>query len=427
MNVRTVTGHMARRDRLLVLVAWPLAALAVVLGLILMGTAVVWRDTPGAGPDSAWQVVPLLLFLVASPIVGALIVTRARPDHPIGWLFIVCSGGLAFGLVVDSAVTRSVALGRDIASAAVLKWFGTWLSAPAFATLPLFALLFPDGRPPSHRWTPLIWTTLTGAALLAVSEAFRPEILIFTAEGELVAPNPFAIPALDAVATLAGAIALVLIIGSVLLAMLALVLRFRRSRGTERQQLKWFVLAMGTLVTLLVTSAVLELVASAGRTGPNVMGPVAEAAWILSLSSLVLLPLSAGMAILRYRLYEIDVLINRALVYAALSAALLGTYVISVLALTALVRPMTGSSDIAVAGSTLAVLALFQPLRARIQRFVDRRFYRARYDAARTVDRFGARLREQVDLDQLRGELIGVVDETIQPAHASLWLRRERL
>jgi hypothetical protein len=414
------------RNRSLALASWALAALAAGLGLILMGTAVAWRDTAGAGPDSAWQAVPLLFFLLASPIVGALIVTRARPDHPIGWLFIVCSGALAFGLVADSAVTRSVALGGDIANAAVLKWLGSWLSVPAFATLPLFALLFPDGRPPSRRWTPLIWTTLTGATLLALSEAFRPEVILFTGGGELIVPNPFAIQALTGVATLAGIIALVLIIGSVLLAMLALVLRFRRSRGTERQQLKWFVLAMGTLVTLLVSSAVLELIASAGRSGPSVMDPVAEAVWILSISSLVLLPLSAGMAILRYRLYDIDVLINRALVYGALSATLLGTYVLSVLVLTALVRPVTGSGDIAVAGSTLAVLALFQPLRARIQRAVDRRFYRARYDAARTLDRFSARLREQVDMDALSTELIGVIDETIRPAHASIWIRGGR-
>lgn len=417
---------MFARNRLLALAAWALAALAVGLGLILMGTLVAWRDTAGAGPDSAWQVVPVLFFLLASPVVGALIVTRARPDHPIGWLFIVCSGALAFGLLADSAVTRSVALGGDTANAAALKWLGSWLSVPAFATLPLFALLFPDGRPPSRRWTPVIWTTLTGATLLAFSEAFRPDVILFTAGGELIMPNPFAIPALNATATFAGVIALLLIIGSVLLAMLALVLRFRRSRGTERQQLKWFVLAMGTLVTLLVSSAVFELVASAGRTGTNVMDPVAEAVWILAISSLVLLPLSAGMAILRYRLYDIDVLINRALVYGTLSALLIATYVLGVLALSTLLRPLTGGSDIAVAGSTLAVVALFQPLRTRIQRLVDKRFYRSRYDAARIIEGFSTRLREQVDLDQLSSELIVVVHDTIRPTHASLWLRGTR-
>jgi hypothetical protein len=405
------------------MLAGVLAALAAAQALVLLGMSVAWRDTAGSGPDSAWQAVPVLLFLIASPIVGALIIARARPDHPIGWLFIVSSGALAFGLVVDTAATRAVVTGDDIAAATAWKWAGSWMSVPAFATLPLFALLFPDGRPPTRRWTPVVWTTVTGATLLAFSEALRPEIVIFTAGGERILPNPFTIPALAAVATAAGVVALALIIGSILLAMVALVLRFRRSRGAERQQLKWFVLAMGTLATLLVTSALTELVASAGRTGTSAMDPVAEAIWILAMSSLVLLPLSAGMAILRYRLYDIDVLINRALVYGALSATLLVTYVLSVLVLTALVRPVTGSGDIAVAGSTLAVLALFQPLRARIQRFVDRRFYRSRYDAERTVDRFGARLREQVDLDQLRAELLGVVDDTIKPSHASLWIR----
>jgi len=148
-----------------------------------------------------------------------------------------------------------------------------------------------------------------------------------------------------------------------------------------------------------------------------------EWAWILSV---VTLPAAIGVAILRYRLYDIDLLINRTLVYGALSAALLATYVLSVLALSALLRPLTGSSDLAVAGSTLAVVAAFGPLRARLQSLVDRRFYRARYDAARTVDAFAARLRDQVDLDALSGELVGVVHDTVRPAHASLWLRGGR-
>src|SRR5688572_7933452 len=268
------------------MLAGVLAALAAAQALVLLGMSVAWRDTAGSGPDSAWQAVPVLLFLVASPIVGALIIARVRPDHPIGWLFIVSPGALAFGLAVDTAVTRAVVLGADTPEAAAWKWAGSWMSVPAFATVPLFALLFPDGRPPSRRWTPLIWTTGIGAALLALSEALRPEIAIFTEGGERILPNPFAIPALAAAATAAGAVALALIMGSVLLAMVALVLRFRRSRGTERQQLKWFVLAMGTLATLLVASALTEVVASAGRTGTSAMHPVAEIIWVLAISSL---------------------------------------------------------------------------------------------------------------------------------------------
>ncbi len=135
---------------------------------------------------------------------------------------------------------------------------------------------------------------------------------------------------------------------------------------------------------------------------------------------------AAGIAILRYRLYDIDLLINRTLVYGATSAGLLATYVLSVLTLSTLLRPLTGSSDLAVAGSTLAVVALFGPLRQRIQRAVDRRFSRSRYDAQRTVDAFATRLRDQVDLDALSTELVGVVRETVHPAHAGLWLRRSR-
>lgn len=405
--------------------AWALAALAVGLALAILASLLAWAGTPGVGPESPWQVIPVMLFLLASPVVGALIVSRTRQDHPVGWLFIVSSGALAFGFLADMYVTRAVAEGAEPSSVVALRWVANWASVPAFASIPLLALLFPDGKPPSPRWRLVLWSTILGATLLALSEALRPEVII-TAAGEqrLVVPNPFAIPALHSLATAAGAMAIALITGSVVLALIALVLRFRRSRGVERQQLKWFVLAMGTLATLLVASSVADAIAS--QPGASAFDAVSEVLWVLAISSLALLPLGAGMAILRYRLYDIDVLVNRALVYGALSATLLGTYVISVLALTGVVRPITGSSDIAVAGSTLAVLALFQPLRARIQRFVDRRFYRARYDATKTVDRFGARLREQVDLDQLKGELIGVVDETIKPAHASLWLRGRR-
>jgi hypothetical protein len=194
----------------------------------------------------------------------------------------------------------------------------------------------------------------------------------------------------------------------------SLIARFRRSRGEQRQQMKWLALAgavaAATLPIAVVLSDVIGVTAANGAIMLSVLG----------------LPVATGVAILRYRLYDIDVVINRTLVYGALTATLAAAYLGSVLLLQLLLRPLTADSNLAIAGSTLAVAALFRPARARIQAAVDRRFYRRKYDAARTLERFGTRLREQVALDNLSGELRTVVVETMQPAHVSLWLRMPR-
>jgi len=205
----------------------------------------------------------------------------------------------------------------------------------------------------------------------------------------------------------------------ILASAVALILRFRRSRGIERQQLKWLATAGSVVAVVYLVTMVSTLMASFMEEQP---------AWVsglqnLSLLSFVLLPLAIGTAVLRYRLYDIDIVINRALVYGALTATLGGVYLGSVLLLQLVLSPLTDQSDLAVAGSTLAVAALFGPARRRIQTVVDRRFYRRRYDAARTVESFTGRLRREVDLEAVSADLRAVVRDTVQPAHLSLWLR----
>ena len=197
---------------------------------------------------------------------------------------------------------------------------------------------------------------------------------------------------------------------SVVAAAVIVVRRFRRSRGDERQQFKWFATSAGFLVVTVPIATAFNWTGIGG---------------IVITFQLIALPVSVGIAVLRYRLYEIDVIIRRTLVYGTLSALLAGTYVAVVIGLQALFSSFAGGSNLAIAVSTLAVAALFMPVRSRVQHFVDRRFYRRRYDAQRTLEGFGARLREQVDLETLRSDLGVVVEDTMQPAHVSVWLREE--
>lgn len=202
-----------------------------------------------------------------------------------------------------------------------------------------------------------------------------------------------------------------------LIAAASLIARMRSGSAVERQQVKWIAFGAALLGLTLGASVIVSLAA------PDAV--LAKATQILSVAAVLTIPIAATLAILRYRLYDIDLLINRTLVYGALSAALAVTYFGAVALLQAALRPLTGGSELAVAGSTLAVVALAAPLRRRIQGAVDRRFYRSRYDAARTLDAFGTRLRDVVDLEAVRADLVGVVNDTIRPAHASVWLREQ--
>jgi hypothetical protein len=286
-----------------------------------------------------------------------------------------------------------------------------WL-APAAVWIPL---LFPDGRLLSRRWRIVAWSGTAIFVVTLLGKALGRRVLETKAPGTV--HNPYALPgaAGDAAAWLADR-AEVLLVVILVATVAAVVTRMRCARGVERLQLKWFAY-VGALMLAALLLAALSLADSA-RLG-DTLGTIAWGSFLLLF--IFGLPAAIGIAILRHRLYDIDVVINRTLVYGALTAALAATY----LGLVLLVGLAVGRSGFAVAVSTLAVAALFRPLRARIQGAVDRRFYRRRYDAAQTLEAFGSRLRDELDLETLRGEIAAVVGETVQPAHVTLWLRSE--
>jgi hypothetical protein len=275
---------------------------------------------------------------------------------------------------------------------------------PALGTIVFLLLLFPDGRPLTRRWRPAVRLAAAGIALATVAVTLHPHELL--PQDGLRIENPYAIPAarhvLEALVVVGGALTL----GAMIAGVVSLVLRWRRAAGAERLQLKWFTYAAAMLAVAVVVSGDLGDSLLLGAVRAVLIGPV--------------LAVATGVAILRHRLYDIDVVINRTLVYGALTITLGAVY----LGLVLLLGLAVGRSNLSIAVSTLAVAALFRPARARIQAGVDRRFYRRRYDAARTLQRFGSRLRDELDLDAVQGELVGVIHQTVQPEHVTLWLPR---
>jgi hypothetical protein len=340
-------------------------------------------------------------------VVGAVVAAR-RPRNAVGWLIAV--GALLWTLaVLSNGVYWHLAFGRPDAPAAadLVAWFGTWAFVPAFVlVLSLVPLLFPTGAPPGPRWRVVGWTAAVAGGMATLSTALAPGPLE-TADYPWL-DNPLGIDGLG-LGTIAQ-VSFVVSAATALAALTSLVVRYRRAHGIERLQLRW----AATAACLLVLFAV------GGSLATPWLGE--GAGWVSMLVGLLAVAAGLAVALLRYRLYDIDVVINRTLVYGALTATLGGTY----LALVLLAGLAVGESDVAIAGATLAVAALFGPARARIQAAVNRRFYRRRYDAARTLEAFSARRRDQIDLEALADDLRGVVRETVQPAHVSLWLRGDR-
>ena len=357
-----------------------------------------------APPESEGVDVLFELTFVAYATVGALIVSR-HPRHPVGWLF--CAVG-----VVTAADGVLYAYGnRPGEPGASAAWVSAWSSEPGFVVIVLLLLLFPTGHFASRRWRLAGQAAVGVACVWALAIAFDPGPL----RGAEATANPLGIEAAGPVLEAIAGFGVVLFLLTLVVGVAGPIARFRRARGEERQQTKWLALAAGGMLALLSIEVALVLTVN---TDEGIWDFVSALVICLGIAAF---PVAAGMAILRHRLYDIDVVINRALVYGGLTAMLGATY----LAVVLLAGLAVGESDVAIAGSTLAVAAMFRPARARIQAAVDRRFYRRRYDAARTLERFSARLRDELDLEALGADLRAVVDETVQPAHVSLWLRGE--
>ena len=372
------------------------------------------------------ETVGFVLFL-AFPIVGALVASR-RPRNPIGWILL--ADGLLWMLlaVTDSYNLYGIARPGSVPFPATVGALGnTWLWVPTVGLLGIYLiLLFPDGRLPSRRWRALAWLSSAVIVLLSVTEGFAPGPL----ENQGGVRNPFGIEAFPWLVGVTYIITPLLPL-CILASAVSMVLRYRRSRGEVRQQIKWvaFVASVAGLLYLcaMIVSQLLFALRDGGSQPPSPW-------WFDLLFSVAVLgfatvPVAIGFAVLKYRLYDIDIIINRALVYGSLTVTLALAYFGGVATTQVIFRALTGQEQqpqLAVVVSTLAIAALFNPLRRRIQSFIDRRFYRRKYDARKTLEEFSARLRDETDLQTLNRDLAGVIEETLQPAHVSLWLRPDR-
>jgi hypothetical protein len=411
---------------------WAVCVVLITLALVLdFMTEELPLDVGGLRYDPAFAVLTGVLSL-AYPAVGALIASRL-PTNPIGWIF--CGLGLIYvtrrftTAYADHAFLETLALPWGEFAA----WFSTWIGF-AGPTLAVFLmLLFPGGRLPSRRWRIVVWLTVLGAAMSTLGFAFMPSSLLTHSD----VANPFAIVGVIygklttyqffGVSRLLG---MTLLSTSILAALFSVILRLRHARGNDRQQIKWFLFAAVPLTVLGSLDELNTIVAL--FTTDFMFRPVYILySWELvvlvvyvEVLALLLVPVCTYIAILRYNLYDIDVVINRTLVYGSLTATLVALYFVGIVVLQRGFVLLTGQrSTLAVVASTLLIAALFTPLRRRIQSFIDRRFYRSKYDARKTLEAFSTQLRDETDLEALSDNLVGVVRETMQPAHVSLWLR----
>ena len=406
--VTETVGHPQKDTRPLVLLGWATLTVSVLATAADLSYAL-WS---GEGADL------LLVAMLSFPVVGALVVSR-QPSNAVGWILL--GVGLAWslpsllGIYAEYGLSHPGTLPRPDIAVALNE--PTWV--PPIGLMGTFLiLLFPDGHLPSPRWRKLAWLSGAAMTLSFLAILFAPGN--FGVEsGHPEMENPLGIEGLRPFMGAAfSAIALIplCILGSAV----SLIQRFRRARGHERLQLKWLAAAGGVVASvylIVMAGALSQLIA--GRE-PSVWNDVVGA---IVIYMFVLIPVAIGVAILKHRLYDIDLIINRALVYGLLTAGLTIAYLVMVTLFQNVLRPVTGQSELAVAGSTLAVAALFRPSRLRTQAFIDRRFYRTKYNAEHTLETFSAKLRDEIDLDALSSELVRLVADVMEPEQVSLWLR----
>ncbi len=397
--------------------AWSLAGLSLAMFVASAALTLLYLSgAPDTRPSSPWDAVGGLLMFVpflAFPLVGALIASK-RPHNPIGWICL--AAGLFWMLIVLGDANPSL-IQTPVAIAALTQW--TWV--PPVGLLGIYMiLLFPDGKLPSRRWRALAWFSGAVMVLASVALTLSPGPL----PDHPGVRNPFGLEGYPMVAqALTGVIALLPI--CILASAASLIWRYRHSGGEVRQQIKWVAFAASLVGVVYLSALVFGLFFApeatwGGADAPPLVGILLNAV-LLSYAGV---PIAVGFAVLKYRLYDIDLLINRALVYGSLTVLLSLVYVGGVVGLQYILRLLTGQeSTLAIVASTLAIAALFDPLRRRIQSFIDRRFYRRKYDARKTLEAFSAKLRNETNLEVLNSELVGVVRETMQPVHVLLWLR----
>src|SRR5215211_3094811 len=383
--------------------AWTLWMLA----LLLLPGVILQISFNWAGPTDLPFAIGFIAVQLGAATAGAIISSRL-PGNVVGWIFLAI--GLLLGLMfaVGAYADLAIDMGYDtLPGGWIATWIGSWIFIPAAFGLPMFLLLlFPDGRFISRAWRLAGWVLGATVIFAAASKALVPGRIPPGLDNPL-APSGVAGEVFMVLDSVTDALAL----PAFALAVAGLAVRLRRSRGVERQQLKWFTYCAA-------------LVGAGFGMGVFITGPLGGLAFLVGLLALAGLPVAAGIAILRYRLYDIDVIVNRTLVYGSLTATLVAGYVGSVVSLQYLFRVLTGGgSQLAIVASTLVIAALFNSLRRRIQSFIDRRFYRKKYDVAKTLEEFSAKLRDETDLHALSNDTLEAVRDTMQPAHVSLWLK----
>ena len=398
-------------------ILWLLDLMVIVAGIVL------FAQTPGSNENNAFVgTVAMVAAFFAFPTMGALIISR-RPENTVGWIFCVIGLGTATTSFSAAFTQHALASHTDtqlIVGLVEMLGNTVWPLNLGMGTLLLF--LFPTGRLPSPRWRFVFWLDVVVIALSVLTAIITPGYQEST-PGTSGPPdrilNPLGIggvePLLNAISGFGG----LLFVFCALASVAAIITRYVKSRDIQRQQIKWFALGTAAMVAILVPSIILI-------PNENALSNVTFAIGI------VMLPTGAGIGILRYRLFDIDVIINRTLVYGLLTAVLAGVYFLGVVGVQSVVNVLSGralsggqgsQSPVLIVVTTLLIAALFQPLRRRVQRAVDRRFYRTRYDARKAVEAFGATLRQEVDIASFRERLLTVVQQTMEPAHVSLWLK----